>query len=218
MFNLPKETEYNSKLTKVDLLRNARLSDIAKKQLNNVVKEIRITNALKEGVTNLMEVEKVKEILILLITLKHKENIDKLILEMNRYIPYHTVCVVAFDNKYKSYVANKATSLSNENNAVVKKLYFSKWQKEIDLSFSSNNLKEIYDNYIKNHLKGLEDIEIKETNIEKVVEIHEEVQELKKKIERLNKLINKEPQYNKQIPFYKEKQELEERLNELIKY
>lgn len=136
------------------------------------------------------------------------ENID-------RVIPYPILYILRFNDRIKLTIAYKEKNKLDENRMVIHSYYETEWIKEDEMNIdilSGLTLKDVYDNIIR-QLLPIENIE---DDIEDLIELNQRIEALKKDIEKLEKRMHREKQFNKKVDINRELRSKIKELNSLI--
>jgi len=195
-FNLPKQTQVNKSIPKnaFDNYTNNK----QKKLFVDIIERIRWTNKLSVETINL-EGKEISEIQIFQVTLRKKENIEKLLEIIDKSIPYHIIFVLNFEDQVKISVAQKHLHPTNENNAVIDWTFKSEWLNK-DLIKYQLNLKGTLDSVIKDfciQLSGKkDDVDL---SLNELVEKEAQIEKLEKEIIKLKGQIKRSKQFNRKV-------------------
>lgn len=195
-FNLPKQTQVNKSIPKnaFDTYTNSK----KKKLFTDIVDRIRWTNKLSVETINL-EGKEISEIQIFHVTLRKKENIEKLLEIIDKSIPYHIIFVLIFEDEVKISVAQKHLHPTNENNAVIDWTFKSEWFDKDQMIFELN-LKESLDYIIKDfciQLSGKKDAV--DLSLNQLVEKEAQIKRLEKEIIKLKTQVKRSKQFNRKV-------------------
>lgn len=215
MLNLPERTIYGKKIPKNKFYSKINVDSKLEAKFRDEVDYIIWKHKLSQETTNLESTDEVSEIQIFEIYLK-KEELSKEVLEnIDKVIPYPILFVLRYGEKAKITIAYKEKNKTDENKMIIHSYYETGWVKVKDLEFnilSGLTIKDVYENIIRQLLpiEGL-----LEDNIEDVIELNEKIERLKKEIEKLDKKIIREKQFNKQVDMNKQLQKKKNELEEL---
>jgi hypothetical protein len=195
-FNLPKQTQINKSIPKnaFDAYTNSK----QKKLFTDIIERIRWTNKLSVETINL-EGKEISEIQIFQLTLRKKENIEKLLETIDKSIPYHIIFVLAFEGQFKISIAQKHLHPTNENNSVIDWTFKSEWLNK-DLINYQLNLTGTLDSVIKDfciQLSGKkDDVDL---SLNELVEKESQIEKLENEINKLKSQIKRTKQFNRKV-------------------
>ena len=203
MFNLPKSTIVNKIIPKVKFYEKTGANSKLKQLFIDDIEQIIWKNKLSKDTINLQEGNIVKEIEVFEINLKHK-NLSKDVLKtIDKFIPYHIFYILSFEDEIKITIAYKESNKNNENLMVVNSYYESEWMNKNDCSIQLdliNSLDYVYNELIKFLIPR--DIP-KGNDIVSIIENEKQIQTLEKEIDKLEKNLKKEKQFNKKVEIKK---------------
>lgn len=200
MFNLPKTTVVNKTIPKVKFYEKTGADSKLKQLFIDDIEQITWKYKLSKDTINLDEGKKVKEIEIFEINLKHKDLSKDILKTIDKFIPYQILYVLRFEYEIKFTIAYKENNKNNENLMVVDSYYESDWINENDCNIKLeliNSLDYFYNELIKSFIPR----EIPKNNIDikDILEHEKEIQILEKEIDKLEKALRREKQFNKKV-------------------
>lgn len=220
MVLFPDYTKVEKKIPKTKFYENTEISSKLKKKFVDFIDSIFIRNHLSQNTLNLSPTKNIEEFFVFEIILKDSKyinNIEDLLLCIDRSIPYPILFCFKLKDRYVLKVAKKTRNKVDEDKFVVD-IYLTKevlfceldnFEKEIkEKVLSSLNLEVLYNELLKLFL-----VVNSNCDVDELIEKHKKVENLKKEIEKLEKIVITEKQTDKQFEFYKElelkKKELE---------
>lgn len=214
MLSLPKRTLYDKKIPKNKFYKEIGTDSKLESKFIHEVDYIVWKHKLSKETTNLEPTKEVEEIQVFEVFLK-TENLSKGVLEnIDRVIPYPILYILRFNDKNKLVIAYKEKNKLDENRMVIHSYYETKWVKEDEINIdilSGLTLKDVYDNIIRQLLP----IENTEDDIEDLIELNQRIEALKKDIEKLEKRMHREKQFNKKVDINRELRSKIKELNSL---
>lgn len=214
MLSLPKRTLYDKKIPKNKFYKEIGTDSKLESKFIHEVDYIVWKHKLSKETTNLEPTKEVEEIQIFEVFLK-TEDLSKEVLEnIDRVIPYPILYILRFNDKNKLVIAYKEKNKLDENRMVIHSYYETKWVKEDEINIdilSGLTLKDVYDNIIRQLLP----IENTEDDIEDLIELNQRIEALKKDIEKLEKRMHREKQFNKKVDINRELRSKIKELNSL---
>jgi hypothetical protein len=211
LFNLPISTKVGRIVPKNAF--NSFLNTKQKKLLSDCIQRTTWTNKISHETINLSGKE-IEEIQIFKLELKTDNQLNKVLDLINKYIPYHVIFWIEFNDKIMLSTASKHPHPTNNDIAVVDWTFNSDWFNISKLSYSIQ-LKQSIDYIFKDfcfQLKGL--VENQDT-ISDLVEKQKHIMQLKSKIEKLQSQMKK-AQFNKKVELNLELTKLKAELSNLI--
>ncbi len=169
----PKSTEFNEKIPKERFYQNLDVNNKTKKEFVDSIDTITLKNKLAKDTLNINSTKEVEELFVLGIELKKEEsleNIEDLLLLIDRAIPYPILYKISRRKKTLAKIAyTKRNKVSGDDFVV--ETYFSreieneaKFEKELTPIFNSINLEVLYERLIR-IISGVK----KDTPIEELV-------------------------------------------------
>lgn len=217
MLNIPDRALVNRRIPKVKLYKQIGVDTKLERKFIDEIENITWKYKLSKETTNLQPTKETVEIQVFEIYLKEKAISEEVLENIDRVIPYPILFILRYEDDIKLTIAHKERNKIDENKMVVHTYYQSEWMKEHELDIDilkGLTLKEVYNNIIRQL------IPIKNTmeeDIEKLIELNERIESLKKEIKTLEKKIKREVQFNRKvdlnIELQKKKKELEQLLN-----
>ncbi len=216
MLDLPKNTEFNRRIPKTKFYVNLSVTPALRRVFVEQIKAIRWCNKIAATTLNLAAGKNVTEIEIIEIALS-RPNLDENVLRLiDREIPYHIVFLLEFEGKYQIWTAYKENAASGSGAFKVESYYHTGWTREDELSLHIEglDLDVVYENFVRqvagDQLQNKPDESLKES-----VEREQRKTELRKQISKLETLIRREKQLNKQVPLNTELKRLKKFVEEL---
>lgn len=216
MIDLPKSTVFNRRIPKQKFYENLDIGATLKKSFVDEIKTIYWRNKISEATVNIKAGKDVNEIQVFLINLNQKSLNEKVLLQIDREIPYHILFILKYEDEYQVAIGYKERAEAGNKAYKVSGFYYTDWMNEDDLPIDIKglDLDAVYENLLRNI--GGERLNInKEESIETSVERDERIQELEKTIEKLKSKRKKEKQLKKQMEINDEIRNLKKELEKL---
>lgn len=198
--NLPIKTRVHRVFPKEKFYRNLDISTSLKNSFIQEIEKIYWEYKISPQIINIEKGKTVDEIEVFLIRLKQKELNEKVLLQMDKQIPYHMIFILEFEGLYKAVIGYKEESKLGGSAFKVNAFYYTKWMKlnELPIELNGLNLDVVYENFLRDiageRLKAKDD-----ETIEESVQRDEERQKLEKEIEKLEKKRKNTKQLNKKM-------------------
>jgi hypothetical protein len=213
MLNFPKRTVFNRRIPKNKFYYHLGVSSKLEQQFVKEIDSIYWRNKISPETINIEKGSDITEIEI--IEVKLKENtISKNIIEViDREIPYHLVFVLRYKDLGQLFISYKESSKSREGKFKVDTYYSTEWMKSNDLNLEimGLNLDKVYENFIIQIAGEKLQVE-KGVNIKEAVNQYKVNERLMKEIQRIEKNIYKEKQFNRQVKLMGELRKLKSQL------
>ncbi len=215
LYRLPQRALFNRRIPKnkfyEHLAADTKLKNLFIEQVENIIWKYKLA---KETI-NLEPTPEVQEIQVFEIHLKQKNLATEILENIDRAIPYPILYVLLYQEEGKLVIAYKQRSQIDEDRFVVKSYYESFWQpvSEIVVDLPSGlNLNAVYEGYVRRLLPVQAG---KDEALEVTVERHLEIEKLKREIDRLEKKIRNEKQFNRKVEYNLELQRKRRELKQL---
>ena len=199
MIELPKECIVDKFIPKKIFYEKVNLSSNLKQEFVDKIDKIYWKYKISEDTLNISKTENVEEIEIFELTLKEKANCQNIIKVITRNIPY----IILFEIYYNDEV--QYAIKHNDD------FYFTNWNEKIDFNFNGIDLNVVYENIIR----SVTNISEQSNNIDEELEKGKKLQEVQKEIERLENKMKAEKQFNKKVELNKNILELKKQKEEL---
>ena len=199
MIELPKECIVDKFIPKKIFYEKVSLSTNLKQEFVDKLDKIYWKYKISEDTLNISKTENVEEIEIFELTLKEKVNCQNIIKVITRNIPY----IILFEIYYNDEV--QYAIKHNDD------IYFTNWNEKIDFNFNGIDLNVVYENIIR----SVTNISEQSNNIDEELEKGKKLQEVQKEIERLENKMKAEKQFNKKVELNKNILELKKQKEEL---
>ena len=199
MIELPKKCIVDKFIPKKIFYEKVSLSTNLKQEFVDKLDKIYWKYKISEDTLNISKTENVEEIEIFELTLKEKVNCQNIIKVITRNIPY----IILFEIYYNDEV--QYAIKHNDD------FYFTNWNEKIDFNFNGIDLNVVYENIIR----SVTNISEQSNNIDEELEKGKKLQEVQKEIERLENKMKAEKQFNKKVELNKNILELKKQKEEL---
>ena len=207
----PKSTEFNKRIPKTKFYEHIELGRKIKDSFVQDIDSIIWANKIAPSTVNIAAGEKVTEIQVFRIVLKHSEFNTNVLRIIDEQIPYHILFIICADNKEQAWIGYKEQSGSESRAFKVDSYYHTAWQKpeELKLAIEGLNMDAVYESFVKQisastaPIQWDDDLSAKE-NTAKI----EERKKLQKQIEKLERQLRKETQPRKKFELYQKIKEL----------
>jgi hypothetical protein len=217
MLGFPKTTEFNKRIPKQKFYENIQVTPALKRSFVEQIKVIYWKNKIAATTVNLAEGKDVTELEVFEIQLNGQELDEAVLKQIDREIPYHILFILKNENKCKAVIGFKEVSVSGNATFKVNRYYQTDWisEEELSLKIEGLSLDAVYENLVR-QIAGdaLTHGEAGES-LRNSVKRNEEIQVLKKQIEKLQIKIRKERQLNVQIQLNTEMKALKRKLEGL---
>ena len=214
MLGLPKTTEFNKRIPKQKFYENLQVTPAMKRYFVEQIKVIYWKNKIAATTVNLAEGKDVTELEVFEIRLNGQELDESVLKQIDREIPYHILFILQYEDKSKAVIGYKEEAGSGNTAFKVNKYFQTGWmpEEELPLKLEGLSIDAVYENFVR-QIAGdaLVQGEAGET-LKDSVQRNEEIQALKKQIEKLRTKVQKEKQLNVQMKLNAELKTLIDRL------
>ena len=214
----PVRTKYGKRIPKQSLYGHLHLDSGLRALLQDKVKIIRWEYVLKERTLNLPKGKAVEEIEVLSIELKEKADIEPLLQQLDREIPYHLLHILRYDGRVKICMAYKE-ACSGKNAFRVDQYFCTDWLSEVEfpLSIEGLTLDEVYENFLRQVAgPSLSQSSATET-LQESVEREQEITALDQELKRLEAAKKKAVQFKRKVEINNKIKKLKRMREELVK-
>ena len=216
MIDLPKKTLFNRRIPKQKFYENLDISTSLKRSFIDEIKTIYWRNKISEETVNIKAGEDVNEIQVFLVNLNQKSLNERVLLQIDREIPYHILFLLKHEDAYQAAIGYKEEAESGTNAFKVAGFYYTDWMKEEDLPITLKglDLDAVYENLLRDI--GGERLNINEDeSIEESVERDEKIKALESKIEKFENKRRRTKQLNKKMKINDEIRALKKEIGNL---
>ena len=201
MIGLPKSTEFNKRIPKQKFYENLQVTPALKRSFIDQIKVIYWKNKIAATTVNLAPGKTVTEIEVFEVRLNSMELDEAVLKQIDREIPYHILFLLEYDNKFQAWIGYKEAATSGNTAFKVNRYYHTDWmlEEELPIKMEGLDLDAVYENFVWQVAgDALQQAEAGE-NLKASIARDEEIQKLKKQIERLQAKLRKEKQLNRQM-------------------
>ncbi len=216
MINFPESTKFERRIPKQKFYDNLSVTPAVKRIISEQIKQIIWSYKIAASTINLAAGNTVTEIEVFTIYLNDKELDQKVLLQIDREIPYHILFILAYENERQSWIGYKEEAHSGTNEFKVSSYYHTEWvnKADFDLQIRWLDIDKVYENFIT-QISGNQIIKRESEDFSEAVERSEKQKQLQREIDRLEKLARKEVQPKKKFELVNQKRKLEEELRKL---
>lgn len=199
MIILPKECIVDKFIPKKIFYEKVSLSSNLKQEFVDKVDKIYWKYKISEDTLNISKTENVEEIEIFELTLKEKVNCQSIIKVITRNIPYIILFEICYNDEVQYAIKH------NDD------MYFTNWNEKIDFNLNGINLNVVYENIIR----SVTNIPEQNNNINEELEKSKRLKEIQKEMERLERKMKAEKQFNRKVELNLELNKIKKELEEL---
>ncbi len=201
MLGLPKATELNKQLPKKAIYTKFQMNTAVKEKIDSDISRIMIVNEVTPDKINVSNGEEIESFFVMHVALKKKNFNEKNIITLSKLIPQKMLFVLEFDRMIK--VATFHTNLIQTN-----------WENMDNYKIEIKGLN--FDKVWENIILQIGDMTIKYGNtLDEQLVINEQKQQLRKKIEKIEKQARNEKQPRKKFQLASQVKVLKKQLGEI---
>lgn len=217
MLGLPKSTEFNKRIPKQKFYENLQVTPALKRFFVDQIKVIFWKNKIATTTINLAEGKDVTELEVFEIKLNGQELDESVLKQIDREIPYHILFLLQYENKYQAWIGYKEAAASGNIAFKVNHYYHTAWmdENELPLNLEGLDIDSVYENFVRQIAGASLGQSGAGESLKESVARDEEVQALKKQIEKLQAKIKKEKQLNVQMKLNSELKQMRKKLLDL---
>lgn len=205
MIDFPESTAVYRRIPKEAFYKHLSLTAALKAKFVSDVDRIVVQNSLTKRNLNLAKDSETKEIMLLSITLKKQDFDGKIVEAIARQNPHKLIFLLVYETERQLAVYHS-------------KLYRTEWMKEdqLSLTLTGNNLDEIWDDLVRQVAISSETIlQRQDQTIDEQLKEQDEIDRLKKLIQKTERAAWKEQQPKKRFELYTKLQEYKRQLEEI---
>ncbi|MGN8636459.1 DUF4391 domain-containing protein [Eubacterium pyruvativorans] len=205
MIDFPEITVVRRRLPKEAFYKHLPLTPALKNKFVSDVDRIVVENSLTKGNLNLSKDSEIKEIMLLSISLKKQDFDGKIVEAIARQNPHKLIFLLVYEDERQLAVYHS-------------KLYRTKWVKEdnLSLTLTGNTLDEIWDDLVRQIAISSEAVlQRQDQTIEEQLKAQDEIDRLKKLIQKTDRAAWKEQQPKKRFELHTRLQEYKRQLEEI---
>jgi len=204
--NLPDTALLNKFIPKTKFTQQSFSNTKLKQEFTNTIQKITWLYKLSQETTGIPKTDIVEEIQVFELQLKQQIIPKKVIRLIHRSIPYPILYILTYQGKTAYAIVLDTNEQKHE--------YFSDWDEEVEFTFSGINLEKVYQNLIRTFISS---INTSDKVFSEVVSTDLKIKQLCKDVERFESKIRKEKQFNKKVALNQELLNLKKELQELQK-
>jgi len=200
MIELPASTLFNRRIPKQKFYDNLSVAPQLKRVFTEQINLITWQNKIAPTTANIASGQTVKEIEVLSIELNQQSLDTKALSLIDKEIPYHILFLLEFKDLVQAWIAYKEANEVKSGNFKSGVYYHTEWlpQESLVLRLYGLNMDSVYENFIR-QIGGNKLGENSDTDIKEAVNRYEQRQKLLQEIDALERKIQNEKQFNRQV-------------------
>lgn len=201
MIKLPRACVVDKFIPKKTFYEKVNIPSSIKEEFIDKLSKIYWKCKISEDNINISKTDNVEEIEIFELELKEKYNCKNIIRIITKNIPYPILFYIKYENDFQY-----AIKYSDE-------VFFSEWNNEITFTFNGLNIKMIYDNIVKT----ITNIDKSVNDLDSEIQKQNSISNLEKEVSKLESKIRSEKQFNIKVQYNEQITELKKKIEELNK-
>ena len=206
MLGFPIHTELNKRIPKQKFYDNLSVTPALKRVFIEQVNAIYWRNKIATSTLNVASGERVTEIEVFELRL-NQQKLDTTILQLiDKEIPYHILFILSFEDMCQVWIGYKEANAVKSGNFKVGSYFHTDWVKteRLSLRLEGLTIDAVYDNLVRQIAPQEVAGWSVENGVKRAVEQYEQKQKLLKEIAALEKKVQIEKQFNRQVEMNEE--------------
>lgn len=219
MINFPESTFVNKRIPKQKFYDNISITPAMKKVFTEKIQQIIWENKIAENTINIAPGKNVTEIEVFRVDLNVKELDSKVLLQIDREIPYHILFVLAYENERQAWIGYKEEAQGGNNEFKVSAYYHTDWidEKDFKLEINGLDIDKVYENFIV-QIAGNNLYKEADEDLQDAVERSETIKALEKSLETIEKKARLEVQPRRKFELVQQVNSIKKHIEELKKF
>lgn len=200
MIELPASTVFNRRIPKQKFYENLSMTPQLKRVFVEQISQIIWQNKIAAVTVNIMQGTTVNEIEVFYIKLNQQEIDTKALSLIDKEIPYHILFLLEYDKKIQAWISYKEASQAKADTFKPETYYHTEWvmPENLCLKLDGLNMDAVYENFVR-QVAGQRLQTDEKLGIKDAVILDEKRQKLQKEIAALEKKLQCEKQFNRQV-------------------
>lgn len=220
MMDLPSSTFFGRKIQKKKFYDNISITPQLKRVFVEQINQIVWQNKIAPSTTNIAAGERVEELEIIVIKLNQRNLNPKVLSQIDRALPYHILFLLEYQDETQAWIGYKEANKAKPGTFKLGTYYHTDWVPNGNLPLKLNglNMDAVYESLIR-QIAGdrlAPDGTLYTTDIKEAIAHDEQRQKFHKKIAVLEKKVQSEKQFNRQMGLNSELKQLRIELESLI--
>lgn len=211
---LPQTTIFDRRIPKSKFYENLSITPQLKRVFIDQISQIVWQNKIAPSTTNLAEGEYVSEVEVFVLKLNQRGLDEKALQVIDREIPYHILFLLEYGQEVQAWISYKEASRTKEGTFKPGIYYHTEWMPigSQFLKLDGLNMDVLYENLVR-QVAGKR-LALDTDTVKEAIELDEFRQKINKKIAVLEKRVQKEKQFSRQIELNDELKRLRAKLEE----
>ena len=218
MISFPESTFVNKRIPKQKFYDNISITPAMKKVFTEKIQQIIWENKIAENTINIAPGKNVTEIEVFRVDLNVKGLDSKVLLQIDREIPYHILFILAYENERQAWIGYKEEAQGGNNEFKVSAYYHTEWINEKDFKLEINGLDidKVYENFIV-QIAGNTLYKEADEDLQDAVERSETIKALEKSLAAIEKKARLEVQPRRKFELVQQVNSIKTHIEELKK-
>lgn len=150
MLDFPESTIVTKRIPKQKFYDNISITPAMKRVFTENIQQIIWENKIAENTINIAPGKNVTEIEVFRVDLNVKELDQKVLLQIDREIPYHILFILAYEDERQAWIGYKEEAQGGNNEFKVSAYYHTEWidEKDFKLEINGLDIDKVYENFI----------------------------------------------------------------------
>lgn len=214
LLQYPASTIVDRPIPKNAFYRNANITPRMRNRFVDELQELRWLYKLAPQSLNVERGKDIEEIEIFHATLKQSDVPTELLQFIDKTMPQFIVFILQYQDRYCLYCNYKQFTTQAHDKCDIKETFASDWHTDIpSLAIQGRSLTAIYDNFVR-QIAGTRLEQEPTAPLEQAVQAMQQRDALLKEIEKIEKAIQHEPQFNRQVALNQKLKQLRKQLEQ----
>ena len=214
LLQYPASTIVDRPIPKNAFYRNANITPRMRNRFVDELQELRWLYKLAPQSLNVERGKDIEEIEIFHATLKQSDVPVELLRFIDQVMPQFIVFILQYQDRYCLYCNYKQFTSQAHDKCDIKETFVSDWHTDIpSLAIQGRSLTAIYDNFVR-QIAGTRLEQTPTAPLEQAIQAMQQRDELLKEIEKIEKAIQHEPQFNRQVALNQKLKQLRKQLEQ----
>jgi hypothetical protein len=214
LLQYPASTIVDRVIPKNAFYRNANITPRMRSRFVEELQELRWLYKLAPQSLNVERGKDIEEIEIFHASLKQSDVPIELLQFIDKTMPQFIVFILQYQDRYCLYCNYKQFTTQAHDKCDIKETFVSDWHTDIpSLAIQGRSLSAIYDNFVR-QIAGTRLEQTSTAPLEQAVQAMQQRDALLKEIERIEKAIQHEPQFNRQVALNQRLKQLRKQLEQ----
>lgn len=218
MLDFPESTIVTKRIPKQKFYDNISITPAMKRVFTENIQQIIWENKIAENTINIAPGKNVTEIEVFRVDLNVKELDQKVLLQIDREIPYHILFILAYEDERQAWIGYKEEAQGGNNEFKVSAYYHTEWidEKDFKLEINGLDIDKVYENFIV-QIAGNTLYKEADEDLQDAVERSETIKALEKSLAAIEKKARLEVQPRRKFELVQQVNSIKTHIEELKK-